>query len=89
MVIMTDLLTLSSLVFVVCIANSFLSFPCFLFSDFCLMFFFSLPIFPALPVCTGWSSRSPAVEKKLLFPVMLKGVALKEASQHVHAIACW
>ena len=48
--------------------SSFLSFSCFLLSGFSLMFFFFLPIFPALPVCTGWSSRSPAVEEEAALP---------------------
>lgn len=65
MVIMTDLPTLSSVVFTY-VLQPLLS--RFLLSDFSLTFFFFLPVFPALPVCTGRSSRSPAVAEEAALP---------------------
>lgn len=65
---MTDLLMLSSIAFTYVLQPFLFFLSRFLLCDFSLMFFFFLPIFPALPVCTGWSSRSPAVEEEAALP---------------------
>lgn len=87
-VIMADLLTLSFLGFTYICSVLFSSL---LFPSFCLLWCFSFS-FPSSLLF--WCAQDgvqdlPQWRKKLIFLVALKGVNIKEASQHVHATACW